>query len=263
MQNHKKNKSVTSASTNRRSIKMRQLEKTNSFSMLTTSIFVEEYRMLTAEQFADLFPKAEDPQSWVDSMNNVFPKYEINTPNRIAAFLAQCGYESGGWKVFEENLNYSAERLMVIFKKYFPKEELAKANAYARKPEKIANLVYGGRLGNGPEESGDGWLYRGRGPIQLTGKNNYREFAKYMFDKNLIEDQEKFLNNPYLVAATATADRKFALMSAIWFWNKNKLNVQADAGNLELMTRKINGGSNGLTDRIELYDKAIRLLDGG
>jgi putative chitinase len=260
MQNHKKNKSVTSASTNRRSIRMRQLENTNSFSMSTSSIPVEEYRMLTAEQFADLFPNAEDPQSWVDSMNNVFPKYEINTPNRIAAFLAQCGYESGGWNVFEENLNYSAERLMVIFIKYFPTKELA--NDYARQPQKIANRVYGGRLGNGPEESGDGWLYRGRGPIQLTGKNNYREFAKYMFKENLIEDEEKILNNPNLVAATATADRKFALMSAIWFWNKENLNVQADAGNLKTMTDKINGGLNGLTDRIELYDKAIRLLNG-
>lgn len=215
--------------------------------------------MLTAEQFARLFPNAKDPQSWVDSMNNVFPKYEINTPKRIAAFLAQCGHESGGWRVFTENLNYSAGRLMVIFKKYFPTEELA--NAYAGQPQKIANRVYGGRLGNGPEESGDGWLYRGRGPIQLTGKNNYRVFAKYMFEENLIEDEEKILNNPDLVAATATADRKFALMSAIWFWNKNKLNVEADAGNLESMTRKINGGLNGLEDRIILYDQAIRLLN--
>jgi putative chitinase len=260
MQNHKKNKSVPSASTNRRSVRMRQLENPNSFGASTSSITVEEYRMLTAEQFAGLFPKAQDPQSWVDSMNNVFPTYKINTLKRIAAFLAQCGHESGGWIVFEENLNYSAERLMVIFKKYFSTKELA--NDYARQPQKIANLVYGGRLGNGPEESGDGWLYRGRGPIQLTGKNNYREFAKYMFEENLIEDQEKFLNNPYLVAATATADRKFALMSAIWFWNKNKLNVEADAGNLESMTRKINGGLNGLEDRKKLYNQAIELLDG-
>jgi putative chitinase len=149
---------------------------------------------------------------------------------------------------------------MVIFKKYFPTKELA--NDYARQPQKIANRVYGGRLGNGPEESGDGWLYRGRGPIQLTGKDNYREFAKYMFEENLIEDQEKILNNPDLVAATATADRKFALMSAIWFWNINKLNVEADAGNLETMTREINGGLNGLEDRKKLYDQAIRLLNG-
>lgn len=260
MQNHKKNKSVTSASTNSRSIRMRQLENTNSFSTSTSSIPVEEYRMLTTEQFASLFLNAKDPQSWVDSMNNVFPTYEINTPNRIAAFLAQCGHESVGWKVFEENLNYSAERLMVIFKKYFPTKELA--NDYARQPQKIANRVYGGRLGNGPEESGDGWLYRGRGPIQLTGKDNYRAFSKYMFEENLIEDEEKILNNPDLVAATATADRKFALMSAIWFWNINKLNVEADAGNLETMTRKINGGLNGLEDRKKLYDQAIRLLNG-
>ena len=114
--------------------------------------------MITAQQFKQLFPRAQDHQGWVDSMNNVFPLYEINTPQRIAAFLAQCGHESGGWTVFEENLNYSAKGLNGIFKKYFPTIE--SAIPYERKPEMIANKVYGGRMGNGPEASGDGWKYR-------------------------------------------------------------------------------------------------------
>ena len=205
--------------------------------------------MLTAEQFAHLFPRAQDPQGWVDSMNNVFPNYELDSPKRIAAFLAQCGHESGGWTVFEENLNYSAKGLMGIFKKYFPDE--ATATAYQRQPEKIANKVYANRMGNGPESSGDGWKYRGRGPIQLTGKDNYRAFAKEMFD-----DWENLFNNPDWV----NADRDFALMSAIWFWNKNKLNREADAGDIKTMTRKINGGYIGLEDRIKHYEEAIHLL---
>jgi putative chitinase len=205
--------------------------------------------MITAQQFKTLFPRAQDHQGWVDSMNSVFPNYEINTPHRIAAFLAQCGHESGGWTVFEENLNYSAKGLMGIFKKYFPNEEIA--NQYARQPQKIANKVYGGRMGNGPEASGDGWKYRGRGPIQLTGKDNYRAFAKDMF-----EDWENLFENPDWV----TSDRDFALMSAIWFWNKNKLNVQADSGDIKLMTKKINGGYIGLEDRIHHYEDAIKLL---
>ena len=205
--------------------------------------------MITSEQFAHLFPRAQDPASWVESMANVFPTYEINTPHRIAAFLAQCGHESGGWTVFEENLNYSAQGLCTTFKKYF--SSLDVANLYARKPEKIANRVYGSRMGNGPEESGDRYKYRGRGPIQLTGKDNYRAFSKEMF-----EDWENLFENPDWV----TSDRDFALMSAIWFWNKNKLNVQADSGDIKLMTKKINGGYIGLEDRIKHYNEAIHLL---
>ena len=205
--------------------------------------------MITVEQFSKLFPRAQDPQSWVDSMNTVFPNYGIDTPKRIAAFLAQCGHESGGWTIFEENLNYSANGLCSVFRKYFP--TLESATPYARKPEKIANRVYANRMGNGPESSGDGWKYRGRGPIQLTGKANYVAFAKDMF-----EDWENVVENPEWVAA----DQEFALMSAIWFWNKNNLNREADAGDIRTMTRKINGGYNGLEDRIHHYEKAIDLL---
>jgi putative chitinase len=205
--------------------------------------------MITAEQFAHLFPRNPDPELWAASMAEVFPTYEINTPQRVAAFLAQCGHESGGWTTFQENLNYSAQGLCNTFKKYFPTLEVA--TPYARKPEKIANRVYANRMGNGPEESGDGYTYRGRGPIQLTGKSNYTQFAKDMFD-----DWQNLLDNPDWV----TEDKDFALMSAIWFWNKNKLNVQADAGDIKLMTKKINGGYIGLEDRIAHYNEAIHLL---
>jgi len=205
--------------------------------------------MITADQFHHLFPRAQDPESWAASMQEVFPTYDINTPQRVAAFLAQCGHESGGWTVFEENLNYSAQGLNSIFKKYFP--TLESAQPYARHPEMIANKIYANRMGNGAPESGDGYKYRGRGPIQLTGKDNYRAFAKEMFD-----DWENIFENPDWV----TADRDFALMSAIWFWNKNKLNVQADAGDIKLMTKKINGGYIGLDDRVKHYNECIALL---
>ena len=207
--------------------------------------------MITAEQFHKLFPRNPEPELWAASMAEVFPTYEINTPQRIAAFLAQCGHESAGWTVFQENLNYSAQGLRKVFPRYFPTDELA--NAYAKQPEKIANRIYGGRMGNGPESSGDGYKYRGRGPIQLTGHDNYLAFAKDMFD-----DWQNLFDDPDWV----TEDKDFALMSAIWFWNKNKLNVQADAGDIKLMTRKINGGYIGLEDRIAHYNEAIHLLVG-
>jgi putative chitinase len=205
--------------------------------------------MITAEQFHKLFPRNPEPQVWAEAMANVFPTYEINTPQRVAAFLAQCGHESGGWTTFEENLNYSAQGLRKIFGKYFPNDELALA--YQRQPEKIANRIYANRMGNGPEESGDGFKYRGRGPIQLTGKSNYTAFAKDMF-----EDWQNVVENPDWV----TYDKDFALMSAIWFWNKNGLNREADAGDIKTMTRKINGGYIGLEDRIKHYNECIHEL---
>jgi len=205
--------------------------------------------MITAEQFKHLFPRAQDHQGWADAMCNVFPTYNINTPARVAAFLAQCGHESGGWTVFEENLYYSAQGLTKIFPKYFPTIE--SAAVFAKKPEMIANKIYANRMGNGTPESGDGYRFRGRGPIQLTGRANYTAFAKEMF-----EDWQNVVDNPDWV----TADRDFALMSAIWFWNKNGLNKEADAGDIKTMTRKINGGYIGLEDRIKHYNEAIHLL---
>jgi putative chitinase len=162
--------------------------------------------MITGEQFAHLFPRAQDPNSWANSMNNVFPTYEINTPQRIAAFVAQCGHESGGWTVFEENLNYSSKGLLGIFPKYFT---ASTAESYARKPEKIASKVYGGRMGNGVESTGEGYKFRGRGYIQLTGKSNYTKFGKFI--------GEDTIGNPDLVAS------KYPLASAAFFFDSNNI----------------------------------------
>ena len=205
--------------------------------------------LITVEQFKELFPRNQNAEDWVDAINDILPDFEINTPKRVAAFLAQCGHESAGFSVLKENLNYSAEGLNKIFKKYFP--TLESAQPYARNPEKIANKVYGGRMGNGPESSGDGWKYRGRGPIQLTGKDNYRAFANDYF-----EDPETLLNDPDLLIDHIPT----SLLAAVWFWQKNKLNVQADAGDIKTMTRKINGGFIGLEDRIKHYEHALHVL---
>jgi putative chitinase len=164
-------------------------------------------------------------------------KFGINTPERIAHFLSQCAHESGNFKVFTENLNYGAKGLRSIFPKYFPTDALAAA--YERKPEKIANKVYANRMGNGDEASGDGWKFRGRGAIQLTGKNNYSEFDKFV--------EDDILANPDLVAT------KYPLLSAAFFFHKNNLNAIADKGvgsDIVLaMTKRVNGGTHGLEDR--------------
>lgn len=203
--------------------------------------------MLTAGQFSSLFPNCKDPDGWVEAMNNVFPKYEIDTPQRIAAFLAQCGHESGGWRVFSENLNYSAKALDAVFGKYF-KRAGRDAREYARQPEKIANVVYANRMDNGDTASGDGWRFRGRGPIQLTGKHNYQSFSDDM--------GVNAVGAPDIVSE----DKEIALMSAIWFWNKNSLNRYADAGDMKKLTKRINGGYNGLQDRIHHWEEALKAL---
>jgi putative chitinase len=204
--------------------------------------------MITTQQFNQLFPSCGTASnSLVEALNEVLPKYDINTPNRIASFIAQCGHESGGWKVFSENLNYSATGLDAIFGKYF-KNAGRNSTEYAKKPEKIANVVYANRMGNGDVSSGDGWKYRGRGPIQLTGKQNYVSFSN---DTGI-----DVVKNPDLVAT----DKKISILSAIWFWNKHKLNDFADKNDLRGMTKKINGGYNGLNDRISCYNCTLKLL---
>jgi len=203
--------------------------------------------MLTADQFAKLFPRCQDPNGWVDAMNEVFPKYEIDTPKRIAAFIAQCGHESGGWRTFSENLNYSAKALDAVFGKYFVRAG-RDANDYARQPEKIANIVYANRMDNGDTDSGDGWRYRGRWPIQLTGKANYSAFSAEM-DVDAVDDPDQ-----------VSEDKEIALMSAIWFWNKNGLNKYADSGDIKTMTKRINGGYIGLEDRIHHWEEALHAM---
>ena len=203
--------------------------------------------MLTADQFAKLFPRCQDPNGWVDAMNEVFPKYEIDTPKRIAAFIAQCGHESGGWRTFSENLNYSAKALDAVFGKYFVRAG-RDANEYARQPEKIANIVYAGRMDNGDTNSGDGWRYRGRGPIQLTGKANYAKFSEDM-DVDAVDNPDQ-----------VSEDKEVALMSAIWYWNSNNLNRYADSGDIKTLTKRINGGYIGLEDRIHHWEEAMKAL---
>jgi len=192
--------------------------------------------------------KGHIPDSVIAMIPEVASKFEINTPLRLAHFLAQCGHESGGFKLTQENLNYSAKGLNGIFKKYFP--TLASAVPYERKPEKIANKVYGGRMGNGPESSGEGWKFHGRGFIQLTGKENYTAFTKSI--------GEDCIANPDLVAS------KYALASAAWFFNKNGLHKMADGGANDAVvtsiTKRVNGGTIGLPDRIKHFKEYYHLL---
>ena len=192
--------------------------------------------------------KGHIPDKVIEQIPGVVEKFQINTPLRLAHFLAQCGHESGGFRLTKENLNYSAKGLMGIFKKYFPTEALAKQ--YERKPEKIANKVYGGRMGNGPESSGEGAKFCGRGYIQLTGKDNYTAFGKSI--------NEDIAANPQVVA------EKYALLSAAWFFNKNGLHKMADEGATDAVvtkiTKRVNGGTIGLADRIKHFKEYHALL---
>lgn len=192
--------------------------------------------------------KGHVPDTVIAQIPGVMEKFGVNTPLRLAHFLAQCGHESGGFRLTQENLNYSAKGLMGIFKKYFPTQALA--DAYARKPEKIANKVYGNRMGNGPEASGEGFKFRGRGYIQLTGKQNYTAFD--------LAVEDDILANPDLVSS------KHALASAAWFWKKNGLNLIADTGSstevVTKITKRVNGGTIGLADRIKHFKEYYHLL---
>ena len=192
--------------------------------------------------------KGHIPDSVIAMIPDTAAKFEINTPLRLAHFLAQCGHESGGFRLTKENLNYSAKGLNGIFKKYFP--TLESALPYERKPEKIANKVYGGRMGNGPEASGDGAKFCGRGFIQLTGRDNYTAFGKSIGEDVTV--------NPQVVA------EKYALLSAAWFFNKNKLHIMADGGATDAVvtsiTKRVNGGTIGLADRIKHFKEYYHLL---
>lgn len=192
--------------------------------------------------------KGHVPDAVIRQIPDTAAKFQINTPLRLAHFLAQCGHESGGFKVTQENLNYSAKGLMGIFKKYFPTQALAES--YQRQPQKIANRVYASRMDNGTEASGDGYKFRGRGYIQLTGRANYTAFGKAI--------NEDIANNPDVVSG------KYALLSAAWFWSKNGLNKLADGGATDAtvtsITKRVNGGTIGLPDRIKHFKEYYHLL---
>lgn len=184
--------------------------------------------------------------SWYDALVDVLPDYNINTPERVAMFLAQCAHESGKFRVFKENLNYSAEGLNEVFPKYF-KRAGRDAQDYHRQPEKIANVVYANRMDNGDTASGDGWRFRGRGLIQLTGRHNYTRFAKDT-GMDLYEVPD------YLETFAG------AVESACWYWNTNGLNRYADSGDIKGATKRINGGYIGLEDRKHHWEDALNIM---
>ena len=191
--------------------------------------------------------KGHVPDAVIAQIPETAKKFNITTPLRLAHFLAQCGHESGGFKSVSENLNYSADGLKKIFGKYFPGNL---NESYARQPEKIASRVYGSRMGNGDESTGEGYKFRGRGYIQLTGKNNYTNFAKFI--------GEDTVSNPDLVAT------KYPLASAAFFFDSNKLwsicDKGADEATVTAVTKRVNGGTLGLSDRIKHFNEYYNLL---
>lgn len=199
----------------------------------------------TKEHLGQMIPGNPYLDNWYHALTEILPEYEINTPPRVAAFIAQCAHESGNFRLLKENLNYKAASLRKVFPKYFPTDELAAA--YANKQEMIANRVYGNRMGNGDEHSGDGFRYCGRGLIQLTGKANYQAFAESL--EMEVEDVPEYLGT-----------FEGAVQSACWFWESNNLNQWADKGDILTLTKRINGGTIGLDDRIKHYNHALHVL---
>lgn len=203
---------------------------------------------LTLEQLQQLLPKNPYVRQWHNALSQLLPEYQIDTPQRIAAFIAQCAHESAGFTALKENLNYRAPTLRKIFPKYFPTDELAQQYAsLPNKQEAIANKVYANRMGNGTEESGDGYRFCGRGLIQLTGRDNYSWFAASLSIS--VEEASEYLQT-----------FEGAAQSACWFWETNGLNRWADAGDILTLTKKINGGTIGLEDRKKHYEHALHIL---
>lgn len=204
--------------------------------------------LLTREQLGEILPKNSYLDDWYAALEKMLPAHDIDTTERIAAWLAQCSHESGGFVFLKENLNYRWQTLRRVFPKYFPTDQLAQQ--YASQPNKqeaIANRVYANRMGNGPESSGDGFRFCGRGLIQLTGRNNYTAFATS-------------IGMPLEEVPTYLESFEGAVHSACWFWTKNDLNKWVDQGNFKELTRRINGGFNGLDDRIKHYNHALHVM---
>ena len=204
--------------------------------------------MVTLDLLTHMCPQTKSSilEGYLEPLNTVAEYYDMNiNPARLAGFLAQTAHESGGYNFIKENLNYSAKGLRGTFGKYFPNDEIA--NQYAKKPERIANRVYANRMSNGPEESGDGYRFCGRGLIQLTGRANYTKFANDLGMS--IEDTVAYLETP-----------NGAVASAGWFWDNNKLNQYCDSGDFVTLTKRINGGTIGLEDRKHHYELAMHYL---
>jgi putative chitinase len=206
--------------------------------------------VLTLGQLKQMLPKNPYVADWHEALSQLLPDYDINTPQRIAAFVAQCAHESGNFMVLKENLNYKPATLRKIFPKYFPNDAIA--NDYATRLNKqmhIASRAYANRMGNGDEASQEGWKFCGRGLIQLTGKNNYQAFADSL--EMDIDDVPEYLGT-----------YQGASQSACWFWETNNLNRFADKGDIKGLTRAINGGFIGLEDRIKHYNHALHVMGG-
>ena len=199
----------------------------------------------TEQQLAQLIPGNPYVSQWYHALSMILPDYNIDTVPRAAAFIAQCAHESANFKFLKENLNYKAESLMRVWPSRFPNIDIARQ--YAMQPEKIANKVYCDRMGNGPESSGDGWRYAGKGLIQLTGKDNYSRFAESI--ETPVEEVAEYL-----------LTFEGAVQSACWFWETNNLNQWADAGDILTLTKRINGGVIGLEDRKKHYAHALHVL---
>lgn len=202
-------------------------------------------KIVTVEIFKQIFPKSIDAVKIQSAFAKYFAQYEINTTNRRAGFLAQCGHESNGFSVMTENLNYGTQGLLDTFHKYFP--TIASTEGYNRQPQKIANKVYANRMGNGDEASGDGWRYKGIGFLQTTGHDNYKAFADY---KKISLEQ----------AVTYLSTIEGAVESALYFWKTHNLNKYCDNDDIVGMSKVVNGGSNGIEDRTRLYTKIKSLL---
>ena len=203
---------------------------------------------ITQEQLQSCIGNNPHLEGWTEALNKILPDYDINTPERVSAFIAQCAHESGNFTALHENLNYRAVTLRKIFPKYFPNDAIAEQ--YAGQPNKaelIANRVYASRMGNGDEASGDGYRYCGRGLIQLTGKENYSWFAASL--EMPVEEVPAYLQT-----------FEGSVASACWFWETNNLNQWADKGDILTLTKRINGGTIGLDDRIKHYNHALHVF---
>lgn len=204
---------------------------------------------ISKDQLKAVMPQAteENIERFLPALNDELPKYGVDTPLRMAHFIAQIAHESGSFKYSSENLNYSAKALRSVFGKYFTSEEMAEE--YQRQPEKIANIVYANRMGNGDTESGEGWHYRGRGLIQLTGKDNYTACSSAI-GEDLVESPDKISDDPNISVA-----------AACWYWNSRKLNDAADQDDVKTVTKKINGGTHGLEDRTAFLNRCKAIFE--
>lgn len=201
----------------------------------------------TSNTLQRMLPHNKHSAVWWQPLSQQLPAAQITTRLRVAAFISQCAHESSEFRVLQENLNYSALALQRVWPRHFPTAQLAQQ--YARQPQRIANRAYANRMGNGAEHTGDGWRFRGRGLIQLTGRNNYAACSSALFGSDQLLQEPDLLLQP-----------QWAVASACWFWQRNALNRWADAADITALTRAINGGTNGLDHRIQLWHQCLQWL---